>query len=252
MSEEATRQVRSPVGAVVREEATSHAGRWGHPSPATGQTTSPTPDQSQVGYLTEQVSPQPIRPGENEATLTTTDLRAHHQQAELVTTINIPQHPHHPHHKYQLLHGVTTDTQQQQHIIQHSSTVIQQQPQSEVTDQPSEDHHFQMAEEASQGDSQPQQHSPYTSTPQSSQEQHQGPPPPPPPPPPQEVSPYNTQQQETHNLATQGGPPQAETTAQATAPTAGRESDTPNASAHHPSTIKEVYITQGQFTLQNL
>ena len=144
MSEEAPQQTRSPTDNVRTEEATSQAGRWRHPSPAPGQTTSPAPvpDQSRVGYTTEpppQVSPQPILQTENEATLTSTEMRAPHhqqtQQAGQITTIHIPQHSHHPHHKYQLLHGVVSDSQQQQQIIQHSNTVIQQQQQPQQQQQ---------------------------------------------------------------------------------------------------------------------
>ena len=255
MSEEATRQSRTPVDTGVREEATSQVGRWGHPSPAAGPTASPVPDQSRV-YLTDtapQVSPQPIRQGENEATLT----HQHHQQSQQagqVTTINIPQHPHHPHHKYQLLHGATTDSQQQQqqHIIQHSSTVIQQQQQhpspaviAQHGDQHSEDQHSQRTEEVSHGEPRPQEHSPYPSTAQApapaSAPEH----PAPPRQAPQEVSPYNAQL-EAHDLAVaEGAAPQTENQPQASATPTGKENDTPSASVHHPSTIKEVYVTQG-------
>ena len=260
MSEEATPQTRSPADNVRTEEATSQAGRWRHPSPVPGQATSPTPvatDQSRVGYTTDpapQVSPQPILPAESEATLSSTEMRTPHQQqtqqaGQVTTIIHIPQHPHHPHHKYQLLHGVVSDSQQQQQIIQHSNTVIQQQQQQsqpqqqpEVTEQTIVDDQQQPqgSEQVNQPEPPTQEHSPYTSvTPVPDPQQVQ-----------QAVSPYSAApQQDVLDHATQAAPvaPPPETQAQTAVPTAVRNSETPTISVQHPSTtVKEVYRSLGE------
>ena len=237
MSEEATPQARSPVDTAVNEEATSHEERWGHPSPD-GQITSPAPnhpDQSSGVYAPDpapKVSPQPIRPGENEATLTELRPSQHQKQQQAGHVIrHIPQHPHHPHHKYQLLHG---GTDSQQHIIQHSNAVLQHPssvPQGEVSDQQAEvEPHSQGSEDTSQ-EPQQQVRSPYKSSTPSQEQQH----------PPlhlthQDLTVYSTQQ-ETHDPTTLGAPREA----QAQTPATGKET----LSIQHPSTIKEVFITQG-------
>ena len=272
MSEEATRQTRSPADNMRTEEATSQAaGRWRHPSPAPGHTTSPAPaapDQSRAGYTTEpapQVSPQPILPTDSEATLTSTEMRVPQNQpqaqqaGQVTTTIHIPQHPYNPHHKYQLLHGVISDSQQQQ-IIQHSNTVIQQQQQQqqqqtqqpEVTDQSIvEDQQPQVSEQVTHPSTDPptQEHSAYTSvTPVPVDPQH-----------PQQqqvqasMSPYSAaaQQQDVHEQAASVTAPQPETLQAQTAvpvqPAGGRDTETPTISVQHPSaTVKEVYRSLGK------